>query len=52
MPQMSPLFWLSLFFFFLFSLMLFLMMNYFIKPFKSFSYLPSSYPFSKLLWKL
>nr|QUL60393.1 ATP synthase F0 subunit 8 [Terrapotamon thungwa] len=52
MPQMSPLFWLSLFFFFLLSFLLFLMFNYFIKPFKPFSFTPSSYSFHKLLWKL
>nr|BDL61404.1 ATPase F0 subunit 8 [Deiratonotus japonicus] len=33
MPQMAPMYWLYLFFFFLFILTLFLMMNYFIKPF-------------------
>nr|YP_009509555.1 ATP synthase F0 subunit 8 [Tubuca polita]AUN44972.1 ATP synthase F0 subunit 8 [Tubuca polita] len=34
MPQMAPLYWLVLFFFFLFSLLLFSTMNYFIKPFE------------------
>nr|QEJ81982.1 ATP synthase F0 subunit 8 [Tubuca paradussumieri] len=34
MPQMAPLYWLVLFFFFLFSLFLFFTMNYFIKPFE------------------
>nr|QGT77325.1 ATP synthase F0 subunit 8 [Huananpotamon lichuanense] len=52
MPQMSPLLWLFLLFFFLFSLMLFLMINYFIKPFKSFSFSPTSHLFSPLFWKL
>nr|YP_010636262.1 ATP synthase F0 subunit 8 [Xeruca formosensis]WBQ48742.1 ATP synthase F0 subunit 8 [Xeruca formosensis] len=34
MPQMAPLYWLMLFFFFLFILSLFFMMNYFISPFE------------------
>nr|YP_009229041.1 ATP synthase F0 subunit 8 [Longpotamon xiushuiense]ALS20339.1 ATP synthase F0 subunit 8 [Longpotamon xiushuiense] len=52
MPQMFPMFWLSLLIFFLLSLMLFLMLNYFIKPFKMFNFTTPSYPFSKLPWKL
>uniref|UniRef100_UPI0030E5D5ED ATP synthase F0 subunit 8 n=1 Tax=Tubuca alcocki TaxID=2083288 RepID=UPI0030E5D5ED len=38
MPQMAPLYWLMLFFFFLFSLFLFFTMNYFIKPFEKKDY--------------
>nr|BDL61469.1 ATPase F0 subunit 8 [Tmethypocoelis choreutes] len=33
MPQMAPLYWLYLFLFFISILLLFIMMNYFIKPF-------------------
>nr|YP_007317573.1 ATP synthase F0 subunit 8 [Ilyoplax deschampsi]AEH05071.1 ATP synthase F0 subunit 8 [Ilyoplax deschampsi] len=33
MPQMAPMYWLYLFFFFMTVLLLFLMVNYFIKPF-------------------
>nr|YP_009509620.1 ATP synthase F0 subunit 8 [Cranuca inversa]AUN45037.1 ATP synthase F0 subunit 8 [Cranuca inversa] len=34
MPQMAPLYWLFLFLFFLSTLLVFFMMNYFIKPFE------------------
>nr|AGJ50515.1 ATP synthase F0 subunit 8 [Austinograea alayseae] len=37
MPQMAPLLWLYLFMFFLASLMLFLVLNYFISPFEKMS---------------
>nr|YP_003359513.1 ATP synthase F0 subunit 8 [Gandalfus yunohana]ACC62347.1 ATP synthase F0 subunit 8 [Gandalfus yunohana] len=37
MPQMAPLLWFYLYLFFLISLMLFLMMNYFLIPFKKIS---------------
>nr|YP_010265175.1 ATP synthase F0 subunit 8 [Cleistostoma dilatatum]UIP56968.1 ATP synthase F0 subunit 8 [Cleistostoma dilatatum]UPL64976.1 ATP synthase F0 subunit 8 [Cleistostoma dilatatum] len=33
MPQMAPIYWLYLLFFFLSTLALFFVMNYFIKPF-------------------
>nr|YP_009863728.1 ATP synthase F0 subunit 8 [Neilupotamon xinganense]QKE31059.1 ATP synthase F0 subunit 8 [Neilupotamon xinganense] len=52
MPQMAPLFWLSLLMFFLFSLMLFFTLNYFIKPYKAFSSLPLIYSLPPYLWKL
>nr|YP_308859.1 ATP synthase F0 subunit 8 [Geothelphusa dehaani]BAE19770.1 ATP synthase F0 subunit 8 [Geothelphusa dehaani] len=52
MPQMSPMFWLFLFFFFLLSFFLFFMLNYFIKPFKLFSTPLISLKLSKLSWKL
>nr|YP_009749693.1 ATP synthase F0 subunit 8 [Sinolapotamon patellifer]QII91827.1 ATP synthase F0 subunit 8 [Sinolapotamon patellifer] len=52
MPQMSPLFWLILFPFFLISLLLFLMINYFIKPFKMFPFSSLSYSISPYFWKL
>nr|YP_009503178.1 ATP synthase F0 subunit 8 [Dotilla wichmanni]AXA13780.1 ATP synthase F0 subunit 8 [Dotilla wichmanni] len=52
MPQMAPLYWLYLLFFFLFIFCLFLIMNYFIKPF---NYMTSSYsptPTTFKSWKL
>nr|QGT77260.1 ATP synthase F0 subunit 8 [Potamiscus yiwuensis] len=52
MPQMSPLFWLGLFFFFFFTMMLFLMFNYFLSPYKSPIQQPLPYSFSKQFWKL
>nr|QGT77352.1 ATP synthase F0 subunit 8 [Neilupotamon sinense] len=52
MPQMAPIFWLSLLMYFLFSLMLFFTLNYFIKPFKGFTSFPLSYSFPTYLWKL
>nr|YP_009253814.1 ATP synthase F0 subunit 8 [Helice tientsinensis]YP_009346394.1 ATP synthase F0 subunit 8 [Helice latimera]YP_010743782.1 ATP synthase F0 subunit 8 [Helice tridens]ALK01302.1 ATP synthase F0 subunit 8 [Helice tientsinensis]AOR53773.1 ATP synthase F0 subunit 8 [Helice latimera]WET30528.1 ATP synthase F0 subunit 8 [Helice tridens] len=33
MPQMAPIYWLFMFFFFLMSFFLFFMFNYFMKPF-------------------
>nr|YP_009864994.1 ATP synthase F0 subunit 8 [Carpilius maculatus]QKE42632.1 ATP synthase F0 subunit 8 [Carpilius maculatus] len=52
MPQMAPLLWLCLYFFFLLSLFLFMVLTYYIKPFESTS-LPST-PLSSTLkpWKL
>ncbi|NP_872444.1 ATP synthase F0 subunit 8 (mitochondrion) [Portunus trituberculatus] len=35
MPQMAPLLWLYLYIFFLLSFIIFLMINYFIKPFET-----------------
>nr|QUL60374.1 ATP synthase F0 subunit 8 [Mictyris thailandensis] len=34
MPQMAPIYWLLMFVFFLLTLILFLMLNFYIKPFK------------------
>nr|QGT77338.1 ATP synthase F0 subunit 8 [Potamiscus yongshengensis] len=52
MPQMAPIFWLGLLFFFLMILMMFLMLNYPIKPFKK-AYSPSiNYTLLKPFWKL
>nr|AMK97179.1 ATP synthase subunit 8 [Homola orientalis] len=34
MPQMAPIMWLNLFFFFLISLLTFMILNYFFKPFE------------------
>nr|AQT00502.1 ATP synthase subunit 8 [Potamiscus motuoensis] len=52
MPQMSPIFWLSLLFFFLMILMLFLVLNYSIKPFKIFAKPPMNFILHKSSWKL
>nr|YP_009239924.1 ATP synthase F0 subunit 8 [Leptodius sanguineus]AMN14558.1 ATP synthase F0 subunit 8 [Leptodius sanguineus] len=52
MPQMAPLFWLCLYVFFLISLTLFIILNFFIKPFESnttSSLLPSP---NQKIWKL
>nr|YP_009093680.1 ATP synthase F0 subunit 8 [Mictyris longicarpus]CEG06217.1 ATP synthase F0 subunit 8 [Mictyris longicarpus] len=52
MPQMAPIYWLLMFAIFLFSLVLFLMLNFYIKPFKKMdSALLSSKPVLKY-WKL
>uniref|UniRef100_UPI0030E1E3A8 ATP synthase F0 subunit 8 n=1 Tax=Austruca iranica TaxID=578236 RepID=UPI0030E1E3A8 len=52
MPQMAPLYWLMLFFFFLLVLTLFIMMNYFIKPFEKKDYtMKKSIPTFKI-WSL
>nr|YP_010936714.1 ATP synthase F0 subunit 8 [Tzotzilthelphusa villarosalensis]WKW91710.1 ATP synthase F0 subunit 8 [Tzotzilthelphusa villarosalensis] len=52
MPQMAPLLWLLLFIYFLMSLLIFLMMNYFIKPFNKILFLKN--PLTSLYkpWKL
>nr|YP_010164059.1 ATP synthase F0 subunit 8 [Nanhaipotamon hongkongense]QRK27348.1 ATP synthase F0 subunit 8 [Nanhaipotamon hongkongense] len=52
MPQMAPLLWLFMFIFFILSLMMFLILNYFIKPFKIYSFLNSSHNTPLPLWKL
>nr|YP_009524394.1 ATP synthase F0 subunit 8 [Echinoecus nipponicus]AXR86890.1 ATP synthase F0 subunit 8 [Echinoecus nipponicus] len=52
MPQMSPLLWLPLYFFFLISLILFLVMNFFIKPFEAINPYNSSSQINKPSWKL
>nr|YP_009498515.1 ATP synthase F0 subunit 8 [Parasesarma pictum]AWK60828.1 ATP synthase F0 subunit 8 [Parasesarma pictum] len=52
MPQMAPLYWLYLFIFFLFTLLLFFMMNYFIKPFNSISPVSHETKFIFKSWKL
>uniref|UniRef100_UPI0030E38679 ATP synthase F0 subunit 8 n=1 Tax=Ocypode rotundata TaxID=1844313 RepID=UPI0030E38679 len=52
MPQMAPILWAPLFIFFILSLSLFFMLNYFIKPFekKSTTLLDSHSTFKH--WKL
>nr|QGT77299.1 ATP synthase F0 subunit 8 [Lophopotamon yenyuanense] len=52
MPQMSPLFWFSLLIFFLSILMLFLMLNYSIKPYKIYTKPPMNYILPTPSWKL
>nr|YP_009927060.1 ATP synthase F0 subunit 8 [Indochinamon bhumibol]QNT10756.1 ATP synthase F0 subunit 8 [Indochinamon bhumibol]BCL51418.1 ATP synthase F0 subunit 8 [Indochinamon bhumibol] len=52
MPQMSPLFWLSLFVLFLFTTGLFLLFNYFLKPYKLFTKPSLYYVPLKPSWKL
>nr|YP_010384927.1 ATP synthase F0 subunit 8 [Pinnotheres pholadis]UPL64924.1 ATP synthase F0 subunit 8 [Pinnotheres pholadis] len=52
MPQMAPIYWLSLFCFFLFILSLFLIMNYFIPPFNKTSSLNINNPDNFKSWKL
>nr|YP_010164085.1 ATP synthase F0 subunit 8 [Scopimera intermedia]QRK27400.1 ATP synthase F0 subunit 8 [Scopimera intermedia] len=52
MPQMAPLYWLYLFFFFLSILTLFIMMNYFIKPFSHMSPMMHSASNVYKSWKL
>nr|WKY18609.1 ATP synthase F0 subunit 8 [Jonas distinctus] len=51
MPQMAPLLWFYLYGFFLISLMLFLIINFYFKPFSSPSLTPSTPPM-KTPWKL
>nr|YP_009558816.1 ATP synthase F0 subunit 8 [Nanosesarma minutum]QBA83265.1 ATP synthase F0 subunit 8 [Nanosesarma minutum] len=52
MPQMAPLYWLYLFLFFSIILMLFFIMNFFIKPFNYISSISYNIkPISKS-WKL
>nr|YP_009176795.1 ATP synthase F0 subunit 8 [Portunus sanguinolentus]ALJ10994.1 ATP synthase F0 subunit 8 [Portunus sanguinolentus]ALK60817.1 ATP synthase F0 subunit 8 [Portunus sanguinolentus] len=53
MPQMAPLLWLYLYMFFLISLILFLVINYFIKPFEYIDSSVISTPATpQLNWKL
>nr|YP_010385031.1 ATP synthase F0 subunit 8 [Pinnaxodes major]UPL65041.1 ATP synthase F0 subunit 8 [Pinnaxodes major] len=52
MPQMAPLYWLSLFCFFIFTLLMFLIVNHFLSPFKKINILSqkSTNPFKP--WSL
>nr|YP_009509581.1 ATP synthase F0 subunit 8 [Pilumnus vespertilio]AUN44998.1 ATP synthase F0 subunit 8 [Pilumnus vespertilio] len=52
MPQMSPLLWLPLYLFFLTALMLFLVLNYFIKPFEIMNSSNPSENVNQPSWKL
>nr|AWW91886.1 ATP synthase F0 subunit 8 [Hemigrapsus penicillatus] len=53
MPQMAPIYWLFMFFFFIMSFLLFLMFNYFMKPFFKINSLPDNKsPFFSKSWKL
>nr|AGY61258.1 ATP synthase F0 subunit 8 [Halocaridina rubra] len=51
MPQMAPLMWLNLFAFFSASFLLFMIMNYFLKPFPKTSPEPLTPQLFKLNWK-
>nr|YP_009912337.1 ATP synthase F0 subunit 8 [Cyclograpsus intermedius]QLD96867.1 ATP synthase F0 subunit 8 [Cyclograpsus intermedius] len=42
MPQMAPIYWLFMFFFFLLSFLLFFMFNYFLKPFSKINFASDS----------
>nr|YP_009346407.1 ATP synthase F0 subunit 8 [Clistocoeloma sinense]AOR53786.1 ATP synthase F0 subunit 8 [Clistocoeloma sinense] len=52
MPQMAPLYWLYLFIFFLSILLLFFMLNYFIKPYNNMSFISFEKKFFSKSWKL
>nr|YP_009231706.1 ATP synthase F0 subunit 8 [Moloha majora]ALZ50224.1 ATPase 8 [Moloha majora] len=51
MPQMAPLMWLYLMIFFIMSLLLFMMMNYFIKPYQKNEKFIMNYNDSEKTWK-
>nr|YP_009503165.1 ATP synthase F0 subunit 8 [Gaetice depressus]AXA13767.1 ATP synthase F0 subunit 8 [Gaetice depressus]UKU07866.1 ATP synthase F0 subunit 8 [Gaetice depressus] len=53
MPQMAPIYWLFMFFLFLSSLLLFFMLNYFLKPFSKVVFLTDNKKTSTYKhWKL
>nr|YP_009045915.1 ATP synthase F0 subunit 8 [Myomenippe fornasinii]CDR98398.1 ATP synthase F0 subunit 8 [Myomenippe fornasinii] len=52
MPQMAPLMWLILYFFFLLNLMFFIILNFYIKPFNTTSFDKPQILSSQKLWKL
>nr|YP_011010721.1 ATP synthase F0 subunit 8 [Menippe rumphii]WPW47611.1 ATP synthase F0 subunit 8 [Menippe rumphii] len=52
MPQMAPLMWLYLYIFFLINLVLFLIMNFYIKPFTTTSFKTPKTLTSQKSWKL
>nr|YP_010952855.1 ATP synthase F0 subunit 8 [Trapezia bidentata]WMQ53275.1 ATP synthase F0 subunit 8 [Trapezia bidentata] len=52
MPQMAPLMWLSLFFFFLLIYMIMLTMTFFIKPYEVMSSNPAFTSIPQKSWKL
>nr|YP_009509594.1 ATP synthase F0 subunit 8 [Pachygrapsus marmoratus]AUN45011.1 ATP synthase F0 subunit 8 [Pachygrapsus marmoratus] len=52
MPQMAPIYWLYMFFFFLLSFSLFFTLNYFIKPFDKIEVTSDSYYLHYKPWKL
>nr|ANJ60507.1 ATP synthase F0 subunit 8 [Neoglyphea inopinata] len=51
MPQMAPLFWLNLFFFFITSFLIFFIMNYFMSPPMKLKIIKSSKHISSKSWK-
>nr|YP_002808486.1 ATP synthase F0 subunit 8 [Scylla tranquebarica]ACO07193.1 ATP synthase F0 subunit 8 [Scylla tranquebarica] len=53
MPQMAPLLWLYLYFFFLLTFIIFISLNYFFKPFKKIDFKISlSHTIPQFIWKL
>nr|YP_010491958.1 ATP synthase F0 subunit 8 [Eucrate crenata]UWM93440.1 ATP synthase F0 subunit 8 [Eucrate crenata] len=52
MPQMAPLLWLYLYVIFLISLILFLTMNFYIKPFENINTSMDKTIITKKYWKL
>nr|YP_002808526.1 ATP synthase F0 subunit 8 [Scylla olivacea]ACO07206.1 ATP synthase F0 subunit 8 [Scylla olivacea]ADK72513.1 ATP synthase F0 subunit 8 [Scylla serrata] len=53
MPQMAPLLWLYLFFFFLLTFIIFISLNYFFKPFEKIDFKAShSHVTPQSAWKL
>nr|UAM92179.1 ATP synthase F0 subunit 8 [Geosesarma faustum] len=52
MPQMAPLYWLYLFIFFLLMLLLFVMLNYYIKPFNNITLTSINNKIFSKHWKL
>nr|YP_010547121.1 ATP synthase F0 subunit 8 [Hemigrapsus sanguineus]APT69305.1 ATP synthase F0 subunit 8 [Hemigrapsus sanguineus]UYK51635.1 ATP synthase F0 subunit 8 [Hemigrapsus sanguineus] len=53
MPQMAPIYWLFMFFFFILSFLLFFMFNYFMKPFFKIDFMPNNKkPLFHKSWKL
>nr|YP_010561856.1 ATP synthase F0 subunit 8 [Chionoecetes bairdi]UYX57817.1 ATP synthase F0 subunit 8 [Chionoecetes bairdi] len=52
MPQMAPLLWLYLFMFFNICLLLYLTVNYFIKPFEKIMTLPDNKILNQKPWEL
>nr|YP_008238996.1 ATP synthase F0 subunit 8 [Pachygrapsus crassipes]AGO20484.1 ATP synthase F0 subunit 8 [Pachygrapsus crassipes] len=52
MPQMAPIYWLYMFFFFGLTLLLFFILNYFIKPFEKMQSTSNSYHSNFKPWSL
>nr|QOW08835.1 ATP synthase subunit 8 [Carpilius convexus] len=52
MPQMAPLMWLCLYFFFILSLFLFMILTYYIKPFEPTLFSPTPLQMTQKPWKL
>nr|YP_009251045.1 ATP synthase F0 subunit 8 [Macrophthalmus japonicus]AMY96236.1 ATP synthase F0 subunit 8 [Macrophthalmus japonicus] len=52
MPQMAPILWLPMFFFFILFLYIFIIMNYFIKPFNKIQAITYNPNYTFKSWKL